>query len=138
MALKNKLIIAANKRAGAYYEVDAHDGDITALAFEPLGAEVVTAGRDNWVRFWSMKDSSLSREWPGPDHPLEDLDFSPDGLFMAGACMDGNIYIWDVVKEEIITTLAGHEEIVVGVTVFSRRIKDSSASYDGTGSGVEC
>ena len=34
---ENKLIIAANKRAGAYYEVDAHEGDITALTFEPLG-----------------------------------------------------------------------------------------------------
>jgi WD40 repeat protein len=46
---------------------------------------------------------------------LRDLDWSDDGQLLAGALDESRIYVWSAERGEVVTTLVGHQAVVVQV-----------------------
>jgi hypothetical protein len=74
----------------------AHPGGVTAAAFAPDGAQLVTAGRSGAVRVWTV-----SPEWTG-EHRLLDaggevfaVGFTPDGKKLVAGTVNRGMRIWD-------------------------------------------
>ena len=47
---------------------------------------------------------------------IYDAEFSPDGLLIAAACIDGNVYLWETATSTLLGRLAGHRREVQAVT----------------------
>lgn len=57
-------------------------GPAHALLFSPDGQQLITAGWDKMIRFWSL-DGKLVRKIAAHDQPVCSLALSPDGNLLA-------------------------------------------------------
>ncbi|WP_410657935.1 caspase, EACC1-associated type [Amycolatopsis sp. lyj-112] len=78
--------------------------EVRALAFNPTGTLLATAGADGFVRLW---DPATQRQLRGaikhPDSEVNKLAFNPTGTMLATAgSRDGNVYLWDLDSQRAI------------------------------------
>jgi len=78
--------------------IDAHLGQITAVAFSPDGSQLATSGLDRTVRVWDMATGEAILSLSDQAVIITDLAFSPDGTRLYAAGEDGSVrpYILDV------------------------------------------
>ena len=74
----------------------AHDGWLRDLQVSPDGQTLVTCGRDQVVRFWSVDDGSLQRELRGHGQDVHCVRFSPDGQTLVSGDARGVVKHWDL------------------------------------------
>jgi len=74
---------------GAY----AHKLLIVSLAFSPDGQTLVSAGRDGFVKFWSLPNGGLFRTVATTQLPIQ-VAFSPDGSQVAVAMDNGALELY--------------------------------------------
>jgi WD40 repeat protein len=86
------------------------------LAFSPRGNLLGTTHPGNWVRLWDVAAQEQVAHIPTPT-PCGSISFSRDGDLLASAGVDGSIYLIDMVTEETIRTLRGHEGPVLCVAL---------------------
>jgi WD40 repeat protein/serine/threonine protein kinase len=110
-----------------------HTGQVLgAVSWSPDSRRVATASTDFSVRLWDAGTGLEIARLPSPDNAgwaCECLAFSPDGRWLAGGRHDRVIFLWDVAKRQLITTLRGHGH-VVGTLSWSpdgRRLASGSA-----------
>ena len=103
-----------------------HTGSINALAFTADGARLASSSRDRSIRIWDVRTGTLlldltehinsgrkleygdgtispSAEW------VNNLSFSPNGRTLASASALGTIWLWDLNRRHLLTTLTTHE-----------------------------
>src|SRR5262249_52761735 len=74
----------------------AHDGPVTALAFDAAGgARLASAGDDLSVKLWDTGGSPRRRPLFGHAKPVMALAFSPDGRRLASGDGEGRANLWD-------------------------------------------
>lgn len=98
-----KIVSAGDwKEAGSFR--DGHTGDITALAWSPNGAFLVTAGRDRKVLLW---DSNARKVVARYDYPrVMDIAWHPRNNIISFTTGEGEVYIHkDFVPEEFAALL---------------------------------
>src|SRR5262249_5546351 len=71
-----------------------HNHWIAALAFNPDGTRLASAGWDNVVRIWDPGSVQEVGSLPG-SHDFYGVAFSPDGTRLAGASEDHTVKVWD-------------------------------------------
>lgn len=91
-----------------------HTGVIKSGLFTQDDQFIITAGFDRQINIYSANDGTLVRTIPG-DATFHNLDLSPDGSTIAGACEDGTIKLWNVFDGSLIRTLTGHTKGVLSV-----------------------
>src|SRR5262245_55361828 len=94
-----------------------HVGGIGRAWFSRDGARIVTAGlNERRLLVWNVTTGAASHELKiGRDDIVSGGDFSPDGLRIAVAYLDGTARIWDLNDDDIIFAYKGHQGRVTSV-----------------------
>jgi WD40 repeat protein/serine/threonine protein kinase len=92
-----------------------HTGPIAAVAFQPVGGQLATAGTDGKVRLWDPATAKLLRTLHGHEGPVISLSYRPDGKRLASASLDGTVRVWDLATGEEILRFERHGDWVLCV-----------------------
>lgn len=96
----------------------AHGSGIRALAFDPDGERLASAGTDGEIKVWSVEglESARSRDGESAPMPIVDLDqrglvrsivFSPDGDHLATGNGLGAVHLFDPTTGSLERTMSG-------------------------------
>tara|TARA_R110002096_G_scaffold104771_17_gene230761 strand:- start:1242 stop:2246 length:1005 start_codon:yes stop_codon:yes gene_type:complete len=76
--------------------IEAHDGWIRAVAANPDGTIVASAGNDLKVKLWNVADGKLIRELSGHESHIYNLAFHPDGKRIISGDLKANLFDWEI------------------------------------------
>jgi WD40 repeat protein len=88
--------------------LDAHTGEVTAVAFAPGGQRFASAADDGRVRVWAAGDGKEVLPTPGHNDKGTATAYSPDGKVIVTAGMDRAIRIWDAASGRELRRAPGH------------------------------
>jgi len=111
---------------GAY----AHQILLASLNFSADGKTLITAGRDLFVKFWTVPNGALFRTVSTVDVPYR-LAVSPDGNWIAVGMAHGNLQLWSA-DGQTQRALTGHTDTVGAVAFAPNSQTLVSASLDHT------
>jgi WD40 repeat protein len=94
-----------------------YDGIITSLAFSPDGKRLVAGFQHNILEMYSAENGEYYGEYDGHEDSISCIAISPNGKYLASACVDGTIGIWSFPECELIQFL--QPDSVVDEMVFS-------------------
>ena len=117
-----------------------HTGTVYAVAFSPSGHLLATAGGDDTIRLWNVRDrthpSTLGPALRSRTGRVYWLAFSPDGRTLAVAGRDRTVRLWNLTRPAHPTAwaqpLTGHTSYVFSVSFSPDGAVLASASNDGT------
>ena len=96
---------------------DFHTSWVVAVAWEPRGNRIASAGGDNTVRVWDTDEKRLLLTYHGPPTPLHRTNISttiyalawaPEGLRIASAGNGNKVYVWDATTGNDLAIYRGH------------------------------
>jgi WD40 repeat protein len=113
VACRDGTVQLHDRANGSVITLAGHRGEVRAVAFQPGGGLVATAGLDLAVRLWA-RDGRLHRTLAVPDLPLA-LAFAPDGKLLTAGLNNGSVVSWDAAEGAARATLHGHTGPVFAV-----------------------
>ncbi len=131
---RNSLLTALESQPNLISFLHGHSDSVRAVAFDPQGKWLASAGRDNSIILWDVGTHQMvGAPLSGHDDWINTLAFSPDGHTLASAGEDSTIRLWDVETGEAIgEPLTGHDGSVWSVRFSDDGQKLASAGEDGT------
>jgi len=102
---------------------------VSAVAFAPNGAYVLTAAYDGLLRKWDL-NGNLLEEWPGHESEVTTLAFAPGGLFLISADKSGRVITW--VNGTPTKNIQAHGASIFSVAFHPDGSEYLTASRDGT------
>ena len=74
-----------------------HEQSVLAIAVDPSGRYIVSAGKDRSLKLWDAESSELLTAKPqAHESAIYDVAISPDGKSLASASNDATIRIWEI------------------------------------------
>ncbi|AMV21046.1 protein kinase domain-containing protein [Planctomyces sp. SH-PL14] len=120
-----------------FRELDGHTAPVQSVAFSKDGALLVSGGRDNSVKVWSIEQGRSLKTLRGHNSAVRAAVFSPDGRTVASASQDQRVLLWGVEDYEEFRvlegrTLAGHTDAILGASFSPDGKQVLTASRDRT------
>lgn len=116
--------------------LQGHSGWLTAVAFSPCGARVVTASDDSTVRVYLRGEGGgapvLEAVLSSHTDTVRDAAWSPDGRFLVTASHDKTACVWDSRAWAAEVRRAPHQSSVYAVTVSHDGRWLATGCYDRT------
>lgn len=116
-------------------KIDAHGGELYALAFSYQGTLCATGGADKCVKVWKTNAS------PSVDHLITlngcnagvmSIDIDEREQFVMAGSNDAAVRIWGVTGGLIKSTLMGHDNKILTVKFYQHSSRAASGSHDRT------
>jgi WD40 repeat protein len=99
--------------------LNAHQGNVNAVAVDPDSALLATGGADNLIKLYSLDDlTTAPLTLTGHTDQVFTLAFDPLGQYLASGSIDATARLWDLTEDDIngtVRVLPGHEEQVYKV-----------------------
>jgi WD40 repeat protein len=99
----SKLLIAAGTDGQVHIVTPAavrvlagHMGAVNAIAFNPAGDRLISAGADKTVRGWNVADGAPATQYAGSTDVVTALTVSADGAKVVAAGADKQVRIWNL------------------------------------------
>ena len=89
-----------------------HSDGVTALAFDPSGALLVSGSADHTARIWDTSTGKLAHALIGHTFGITSVSFSPDGKLVLTSSIDGDARIWSVKSGLTVQRLKFHVSTV--------------------------
>ncbi|HLH61622.1 MAG TPA: hypothetical protein VKV20_08065 [Ktedonobacteraceae bacterium] len=123
---------------------DIHSSWVVALAWEPGGDHIASAGGDGLVRVWEVATGHTLLTYRGHRWRFErvnwpptiyNIAWSPEGLRLASAGDGTKVYVWDATTGQTITVYEGHSGLLPNVFALAwspsgKRIATACSSID--------
>ncbi len=103
---------------------------VEAVEFSRDGSLIISGGVDETIRFWDANKRSLLGIISCPDHCVNALSSSVDGILASGG-KDHTIRLWDIASRSDLAVLEGHEASIRTLTFSARGDYLVSADWDG-------
>ncbi len=78
-----------------YQNISVQAGGVPSVAFSPDGAILASVSKDHQIRLWNTATGELLRICAGHEYPVESLEFSADGRWLASADFGGVVGLWE-------------------------------------------
>ncbi|MEZ4621676.1 MAG: WD40 repeat domain-containing protein [Caldilineaceae bacterium] len=91
-----------------------HTSDVHALAFDPTGKTMASAGYDQSICVWDLESGTLLQRFTGHSGYIYSIAFHPDGGLLASGSDDQTVRLWDL-QCQTCRILRGHTGRVYGV-----------------------
>jgi WD40 repeat protein len=109
-----------------------NESAVRAIATDPAGRWIATAGDDDIVRIWDTATGILRRRLIGHTNAIHVLIAAPNGRWLASAGDDRTIRVWNSTDGGVRHVLTGHTAWVRGLATAPDGRWLASSGYDGT------
>lgn len=96
-------------------ETIGESGDVTALAFDPMGKQLLSGSADGRLFLWDVASGEIIQTFAGHSAFIHQLAFSPDGKSFLSASDDKQVILWDVASGEARITYTSPSDAVTAV-----------------------
>ena len=86
-----------------------HEEMVSAAAFSPDGARIVSGSYDQTVRVWDAASGAELLVLRGHEDDVPAAAFSPDGARIVSGSWDNTVRVWDAASGAELLVLRGHE-----------------------------
>jgi WD40 repeat protein/nucleoside phosphorylase len=107
---------------------DIHSSYVVAVAWEPGGNHIASAGGDGVVRVWEADSGHTLLNYQGHPWVLKNVNmaptiymiaWSPEGLRLASGGVGTAVHVWDAATGQDIITYTGHSGLLTDVWAFA-------------------
>jgi WD40 repeat protein len=128
-------------RGELLHQLEGSRNVIRAVAFQPKGSLLASAGDEPVVRIWDVAAGALVKKLRGLHAHATSISFSPDGKFLAGCSFkqagpkqwQGDVVVWDVDAGEVVRVVESQDNGYYRGVAFSPDGSLLAAAYDSTG-----
>ncbi|MFO0011363.1 MAG: c-type cytochrome domain-containing protein [Planctomycetota bacterium] len=107
--LDGESIAGSNPTPRVERRFEGHQDIVYAVAINPSGTILATAGYDRIIHLWDVPTGALLRSLQGHNGAVYDLDFDESGQVLASASADETVKIWRLDTGERLDTLGQGE-----------------------------
>lgn len=109
-----------------------HDNDVNAVVFFPNSQLLATGSDDATGRLFDIRSDQQMACYQHSDIScgLTSVAFSKSGRLLFGGYDDFNCYVWDVLREERVTVLSGHDNRIACLGVTDDGVALATGSWD--------
>jgi WD40 repeat protein len=126
-----RLFHLAQKKVTASWQ--AHTGTVTALAFHPNGAVLLSGGEDATLAVWDVVAVSLVKRLEGwHQREVRAVAFRPDGQIAVSCSMDDRLRVWRTSDWQLVLTREGGRNWALALAFSPSGNFLASASKDET------
>ncbi|RMF01692.1 MAG: WD40 repeat domain-containing protein, partial [Chloroflexi bacterium] len=110
---------------------EAHVSYVLDLLFSVDSQTLVSAGMDNFIKFWSVPDGRHRLTLKGHTHSVNSIALSPDGNMLASGSTDATVKLWSFPQGELQHTLQDRKKVVAAVRFSPNGEWVAAGSYGG-------
>ncbi|XP_018564835.1 autophagy-related protein 16-1 [Anoplophora glabripennis] len=113
---------------------DAHEGEVSAVKWNPVDRLVATGGADRKLKLWDVSKgvSECKGSFVGSNAGVMAVDFDSSGTLILGASNDYATRVWTVGDQRLRHTLTGHSGKVMAAKFLGDASKVVTGSHDRT------
>jgi geranylgeranyl transferase type-2 subunit beta len=98
-------------------ELKGHRGAVLAVAFDPSGKTLATAGVDSTIILWDVQSRSRSKSLTGHKSWVNSLAYSADGKLLFSGSSDGTVRVWNPAEDKPVRAIDATNSEVRSIAV---------------------